>query len=108
MTPDGRIVVSHTRGDALGTSSSSRIATERWRIARVTHRRLASCSIRWNWKVKVLASGAARKLLVARGLYPKEAKAMVESWRGSWFEQGTRLFYIVSNEAVDAILPLQV
>ena len=49
-----------------------------------------------------------QKVLVAHGLYPREAKAMVESWRGSWFEQGTRLFYIVSNEAVDAILPLQV
>jgi len=48
------------------------------------------------------------QLLVAHGLYAKEAKAMVESWRDSWFEQGTRLFYIVSNEAVDAILPLQI
>ena len=38
------------------------------------------------------------KTLVAHGLYPREAKAMVESWRGSWFEQGTRLFYIVSGE----------
>ena len=48
------------------------------------------------------------QVLVARGLYPREAKAMVESWRGSWFEQGTRLFYIVSNEAVDTMLPLQI
>ena len=33
---------------------------------------------------------------------------MVESWEGSWFEHGTRLFYIVSNDAIDAILPLQI
>ena len=49
-----------------------------------------------------------QKTLVAHGLYPREAKAMVDSWRGSWFEQGTRLFYIVSGDAVDAILPLQI
>jgi hypothetical protein len=48
------------------------------------------------------------KTLIAHGLYPKEAKAMIESWRGSWFEHGTRLFYIVSDAAVDAILPLQI
>jgi hypothetical protein len=33
---------------------------------------------------------------------------MVETWRDSWFEEGTRLFYIVSRKAVDAILPLDV
>jgi hypothetical protein len=48
------------------------------------------------------------KMLVARGLYPKEAAAMVETWRDSWFEQGTRLFYVVSRAAVDSILPLEV
>jgi hypothetical protein len=48
------------------------------------------------------------RMLVAHGLYRKEAKAMVESWRDSWFEQGTRLFYIVSGQAIDAILPLEI
>jgi hypothetical protein len=33
---------------------------------------------------------------------------MVHSWEGSWFEHGTRLFYIVANDAIDAILPLQI
>ncbi len=46
--------------------------------------------------------------LVAQGLYPKEAQAMVETWRDSWFEEGSRLIYIVPSSAVDAILPLQV
>ena len=49
-----------------------------------------------------------QKALVAHGLYPREAKAMVDSWQGSWFEQGSRLFYIVSGHSVDAILPLQI
>jgi hypothetical protein len=47
-------------------------------------------------------------LLVGHGLYPREAAAMVETWRDSWFEEGTRLFYIVPPAAVDQILPLRV
>ena len=46
--------------------------------------------------------------LIAQGLFPKEAEAMVETWRDSWFEEGSRLIYIVPSLAVDAILPLQV
>ena len=48
------------------------------------------------------------RLLVEAGLYPKEAAAMVQSWRDSWFEEGTRVFYVVPPQAVDAILPLTV
>jgi hypothetical protein len=46
--------------------------------------------------------------LVAQGLFPKEAHAMIDTWRDSWFEEGSRLIYIVPSEAVKAILPLQV
>ena len=48
------------------------------------------------------------RLLIAAGLYPREATAMVDSWRDSWFEPGVRVFYIVPQRAVDAILPLSV
>jgi hypothetical protein len=46
--------------------------------------------------------------LVAQGLFPKEAQAMVETWRDSWFEEGSRLIYIVPTPAVDSILPLEI
>jgi hypothetical protein len=46
--------------------------------------------------------------LIAQGLFPKEAQAMVATWRDSWFEEGTRLIYIVPSQAVDKFLPLQV
>ncbi len=46
--------------------------------------------------------------LIAQGLFPKEAHAMVETWRDSWFEEGSRLIYILPSPAVDAILPLHV
>jgi hypothetical protein len=48
------------------------------------------------------------RILMAHGLYPKEAAAMDQTWRDSWFEEGTRIFYIVPREVVDAILPLEV
>ena len=47
-------------------------------------------------------------MLVANGLYAKEAAAMVETWRDSWFEDGLRLFYIVPRAAIDDVLPLEV
>jgi hypothetical protein len=46
--------------------------------------------------------------LIAQGLFPKEAEAMVETWRDSWFEEGERLIYIVPSHAVDTFLPLHV
>jgi hypothetical protein len=48
------------------------------------------------------------RILVARGLYPKEARAMIETWRDSWFEEGTRLFYIVPSGTIDSVLPLDI
>lgn len=47
-------------------------------------------------------------MLVAQGLYQDEAQAMVETWRGSWFEEGSRLIYIVPEKFVDQILPLSI
>ena len=46
--------------------------------------------------------------LVEQGLFLKEAQAMVETWRDSWFEEGARLIYIMASSSVDAILPLRV
>ena len=48
------------------------------------------------------------KTLVANGLYAKEAEAMVATWTDSWFEEGTRIFYVVPRATVDAILPLAI
>jgi hypothetical protein len=33
---------------------------------------------------------------------------MVETWSDSWFEEGTRLFYVVPRPAIDSILPLNI
>jgi len=47
-------------------------------------------------------------MLIAQGLYADEAQAMVETWRGSWFEEGSRLIYIVPATFVNGILPLSI
>lgn len=46
--------------------------------------------------------------LTSAGLYPEEAHAMLESWKDSWFEEGSRLIYIVPRTFVDRILPLKI
>jgi hypothetical protein len=47
-------------------------------------------------------------ILVDQGLYENEAQAMVQTWRDSWFEEGSRLLYIVPREFVDRVLPLSI
>jgi hypothetical protein len=47
-------------------------------------------------------------ILTSQGLYPDEARAMIETWHDSWFEEGSRLFYIVPTHFVNAILPLAI
>ena len=47
-------------------------------------------------------------ILVGQGLYQDEARAMVETWRDSWFEEGSRLLYIVPPAFVNGVLPLSI
>jgi hypothetical protein len=47
-------------------------------------------------------------ILVAEGLYHREAEAMINTWRDTWFEEGTRVLYLVPKPAVEAMLPLQI
>lgn len=47
--------------------------------------------------------------LVEEKLYEKEARAMVKTWRSSWFgEDGTRLFYLLPQTLTDELLPLEI
>jgi hypothetical protein len=51
---------------------------------------------------------AVEDMLIAQGLYQDEAQAMFETWRDSWFEEGSRLLYIVPRPFVDSVLPLSI
>ncbi len=46
------------------------------------------------------------KILTQQGLYEREAKAMIKTWSGSWFEPGLRVFYTVPKMATAWTLPL--
>jgi hypothetical protein len=47
-------------------------------------------------------------MLKADGLYAREARAMVDTWRDSWFEEGVRIFYILPKASIDERLPLTI
>ena len=47
-------------------------------------------------------------ILMEQGLYPDEARAMLETWKDSWFEEGTRLLYVVPTSFVNRVLPLSI
>jgi len=47
-------------------------------------------------------------ILVSQGLYQDEAHAMLETWRDSWFEEGSRLIYVLPEKFVNGILPLSI
>jgi hypothetical protein len=55
-----------------------------------------------------LPTAELERILVSHGLYAKEAKAMIATWRDSWFEEGARVIYIAPRAAVDGILPLTI
>ena len=46
--------------------------------------------------------------LVEFGLYRPEAEAMLDTWSGSWFEEGMRVIYIMPRAVVDSMLPLEI
>src|SRR6266567_4003016 len=52
--------------------------------------------------------GDLEEILVGQGLYRDEAHAMVETWKDSWFEEGSRLIYIVPSGFIDDVLPLSI
>lgn len=117
---DGKIVIRNSRGDALGD-----LMLFENREGQISHevRHLTTSQATFDRPPADEESGSSHanavlgasapqaeleRMLVAHGLYPKEAKAMVESWRDSWFEQGTRVFYIASGQAIETILPLEI
>jgi hypothetical protein len=49
------------------------------------------------------------KLLIQQGLYEKEARAMVKTWRHDWFgEEGTRVLYLLAEPVTEQFLPLKI
>jgi hypothetical protein len=53
-------------------------------------------------------STALEGILISQGLFPDEAHALLETWKNSWFEEGSRLIYIVPRRFIDSVLPLRI
>jgi hypothetical protein len=52
---------------------------------------------------------AVAAALVAAGLYPKEAQAMVDTWEKSYFRmEGLRMLYVLPRDTVDGVIPIHV
>jgi hypothetical protein len=52
---------------------------------------------------------ALKESLVKAGLYPREAAAMVATWRDSWFEEeGVRVLFVLPRGWTDKTLPLRI
>lgn len=109
VDPEGKIVVSDSRGEPVGDVM---LFENRGGAIAYDLRHAGDSRMTFDPLVPVDGSipplAELERLLMAHRLYPKEAAAMVETWRDSWFEEGTRLFYIASRPTVDAILPLEV
>jgi hypothetical protein len=90
------IILFERRGEKLG-----------YRIAGAFQEDTALSAPELNGTVNDLAR-ELEGILVAQGLYYNEARAMVETWRDSWFEEGSRLLYIVPENFVNSVVPLTI
>lgn len=109
LTSDGKLVVKSLNGDEIPNA----ILFER-RGERVGYRLTGAITDASTMDPPVLNGsvdslyGDLEEILVGQGLYRDEAHAMVETWKDSWFEEGSRLIYLVPRRFIDNVLPLTI
>ena len=109
LTSDGKLVVEGLSADGIPNA----ILFER-RGERIGYRITGALTDRTTVDPPVVNGsvdsmcGDLEQILVGQGLYQDEAHAMVETWKDSWFEEGSRLIYIVPNAFIDKVLPLTI
>jgi hypothetical protein len=109
LTSDGKLVVKSLNGDEIPNA----ILFER-RGERVGYRLTGALDEETTLDPPVLTGsidslyGDLEEILVGQGLYRDEAHAMVETWKDSWFEEGSRLIYIVPRGFIDGVLRLTI
>jgi hypothetical protein len=109
LTSDGRLLVNSLNGDEIPNA----ILFER-RGERVGYRLTGALTNETTVDPPVLTGsvdslyGDLEEILVGQGLYQDEAHAMIETWEDSWFEEGSRLIYIVPRGFIDNVLPLTI
>jgi hypothetical protein len=109
QTADGKLLVQSLSGDDLPA-----VILFEHRGERVGYRVVHSPGNKTVLDPPALTDGVdslcadLESILIDQGLYPDEAHAMVETWRDSWFEEGSRLIYIVPRGFIDHVLPLTI
>ena len=109
VLPDGNMRVANLSTDALPTVVVFEKRGDRigYRISKNVRGELTIAAPALDANFESLRADLERMLTDA-GLYRREASAMVETWRDSWFEEGTRVFYVLPRRAVDQILPIDI
>lgn len=108
----GKFTVKNTGSEAISTFLLVRVAGDKVRFQIGDHlspgtERDVEASAEESSPDKLAA--AVVELLVQEGLYEKEARAMVETWRSDWFgDEGTRILYLVPSRLTDELLPLRI
>jgi plasmid stability protein len=96
VDPVPALMVFENRGGRVGFSNGGRLGAQVTIPALTLDASIAS------------VRAALLGMLINEGLYVEEAEAMIETWSGSWFEEGTRVFYVVPRRLVDRTLPLNI
>jgi hypothetical protein len=106
---DGKVVVSNRNGEAVDdvVLFENRAGTVAYQARHTSQAQIAIDPPAADGEFAT-PQAELERILIAHGLFPKEAKAMVETWRDAWFGEGTRLFYILSRSDIDATLPLEI
>src|SRR5882762_5341399 len=86
----------------------SSAGARRWAIASVERCRKMRFSIRRNLPPQSMSWAGNLKECSLPRASTRMKRAMVETWRTSWFEEGSRLLYIVPTAFVDGALPLSI
>lgn len=107
VTPDGRIRLNHLGGKPRVILFENHAGKIGYSVVDSTVNEVILSRPALNADFASLRS-VLMSVLVGQGLYEKEAQAMIDTWRDSWFEEGTRVFYIAPQQMVDVILPLTV
>lgn len=121
LNPDRTFAVANTGADALAHLFFVRIKDGYGEFSAMdslpagqTNQQAGYLSSGPDWQRLPLAqfqdaiSGQMAAALTGAGLYDREAKAMVNTWRDSWFgEEGLRVLYILPRSWTDLVLPMK-
>ena len=109
LTSDGKLAVKSLSGDEIPNAILFERRGERvgYRLPGALTDEIAVSPPILNGSLDSLY-GDLEEILVGQGLYRDEAHAMIETWKDSWFGEGSRLVYIVPRGFIDNVLRLTI